>query len=139
MISHSKAQGGVLFPTNLTVNRFRAQILILQSLVSIVLSYQVLYTPEIILARPIQEILILGLLAVVGAAFLLPVRLVESRGFALILLLIDTTITSCIIYATNQLGSDLYLAYFLIILLSASMRTLQLKILFSSTVTALYG
>jgi two-component system, sensor histidine kinase and response regulator len=139
MIADSTNQEPVLFPTHVRINRFRAQVLILQSLVSIVLSYQVLSTPETLLARPIQEILILGLLSLVAGAFLLPVRLVESRGFTIILLLIDTTITSCIIYATNQLGSDLYLAYFLIILLSASMRTLRLKILFSSSVTALYG
>ncbi|MBU6433023.1 MAG: response regulator [Nitrospirae bacterium] len=121
------------------MDRYRAQVLILQSLVSIVLSYQVLYTPEAILARPVQEVLVLGLLSLLAAAFLLPVRLVESRAFTIVLLLIDTAITSSIIYATEQLGSDLYLAYFLIILISASMRTLRLKIVFSATIAALYG
>ena len=121
------------------MDRYRAQVLILQSLVSIVLSYQVLYTPETILARPVQEILVLGVFSLLAAAFLLPSRLVESRPFTIILLLIDTAITSSIIYATEQLGSDLYLAYFLIILISASMRTLRLKILFSTIIAALYG
>ena len=139
MVSDSKDQGPVLFPTHVSMDRYRAHVLILQSLVSIVLSYQVLYTSATILARPVQEILILGLLSLLAAAFLLPVRLVESRSFTIILLLIDTTITSSIIYATEQSGSDLYLAYFLIILISASMRTLRLKILFSATITALYG
>lgn len=139
MASDNEVQEPILFRTHLRMDRYRAQVLILQSLVSIVLSYQVLYTPETILARPVQEILVLGLLSLIAAAFLLPVRLVESRAFTIILLLIDTAVTSSIIYATEQLGSDLYLAYFLIILISASMRTLRLKIICSAIIAALYG
>ena len=139
MGSDSTDEESVLFRTHLRMDRYRAQVVILQSLVSIVLSYQVLYTPETILARPVQEILVFGLLSLIGAAFLLPIRFVESRAFTIILLLIDTAVTSSIIYATNQLGSDLYLAYFLIILISASMRTLRLKIVCSAIIAALYG
>lgn len=138
-MAESNDQEPVLFRTRLSMDRYRAHVLVLQSLVSIVLSYQVLYTPEAILARPVQEVLVLGLLSLLAAAFFLPGRLVESRAFTIVLLLIDTAITSSIIYATEQLGSDLYLAYFLIILISASMRTLRLKILFSATIAALYG
>ncbi|RPH80706.1 MAG: GAF domain-containing protein, partial [Nitrospiraceae bacterium] len=125
--------------TRVHLDRYRVQVVILQSLVSIVLSYQVLFTPETILARPVQEILVLGLLSLIGAAFLLPLQLVESRAFTIIMLLIDTAVTSSIIYSTNQLGSDLYLAYFLIILISASMRTLRLKIVCSAIIAALYA
>lgn len=139
MASDSRDHELVLFRTHLSMDRYRAQVLILQSLVSIVLSYQVLYTPETVLARPVQEVLVLGLLSLLAAAFLLPVRLVESRAFTIVLLLIDTAITSSIIYATEQMGSDLYLAYFLIILISASMRTLRMKIVFSATIAAFYG
>jgi signal transduction histidine kinase/CheY-like chemotaxis protein len=121
------------------MDRHRVHVLLLQCLVSIVLSYQVLYTPETILARPVQEILVLGLFSLLAAAFLLPLWVVESRAFTIILLLIDTAVTSSIIYATEQVGSDLYLAYFLIILISASMRTLRLKIVFSAIIAALYG
>jgi two-component system, sensor histidine kinase and response regulator len=139
MLSDNKDDEPVLFRTHLRMDRYRAQILILQSLVSIVLSYQVLYTPETVLARPVQEILVLGLLSLLGAAFFLPFRLIETRAFTIILLLIDTAITSSIIYTTGQLGSDLYLAYFLIILISASMRTLQMKIICSGIIGILYG
>lgn len=121
------------------MDRYRAQVLLLQSLVSIVLSYQVLVTRETLLARPVQEVLVLGLLSLVAAAFLLPSRLVETRAFTIILLLIDTTVTSSIIYLTGQRGSDLYLAYFLIILISASMRTLWQKTAFSALIAASYG
>ncbi len=131
--------GAGLFSTQVGMDRYRAQVVTLQSLVSIVLSYQVIVTPETILARPVQEILVLGLLALVGAAFLLPTRLVETRSFTIILLLIDTAVTSCIIYVTEQLGSDLYLAYFLIILISASMRKLWQKTAFSAVIAASYA
>ena len=137
--SGNKDQGPILIQTHVSRDRYRAHVLILQSLVSIVLSYQVLYTPEALLARPVQEILVLGLFSILASAFLLPSRLVESRAFTIILLLIDTVVTSSIIYATQQAGTDLYLAYFLIILISASMRTLKLKIVCSATVAALYG
>jgi two-component system sensor histidine kinase/response regulator len=139
MLCDNKDQEPALLRTHVRMNRYRAQILILQSLVSIVLSYQVLYTPEAILARPVQEILVLGLLSLLGAAFFLPFRLIESRPFTIILLLIDTAITSSIIYTTGQQGSDLYLAYFLIILMSASMRTLRMKIICSGIIGTLYG
>lgn len=128
-----------LFPTRIGIDRFRAQVLLLQSLVSVVLCYQVLLTPETVLAKPLQEMLVFGLLSLLGAAVLLPVRVIETRGFTIILLLIDTAITSCIIYVTNQLASDLYLAYFLIILISSSMRTLPQKAIFSALVAACYA
>lgn len=131
--------GAGLFSTQVGMDRYRAQVVILQSLVSIVLSYQVIVTPEAVLARPVQEVLVLGLLSLVGAAFLLPARLVETRAFTIILLLIDTAVTSCIIYVTEQLGSDLYLAYFLIILISASMRKLWQKTAFSAAIAASYA
>ena len=139
LVPDNKDQELVLFQTHVRMGRYRAHVLILQSLVSIVLSYQVLYTPETILPRPVQEVLVLGLLSILAGAFLLPLRLIESRAFTIVLLLIDTAITTSIIYATEQLGSDLYLAYFLIILISASMKTLRLKIVFSSVIAALYG
>jgi two-component system, cell cycle sensor histidine kinase and response regulator CckA len=139
LVPDTKDQEPALFQTHVRMHRYRAQILILQSLVSIVLSYQVLYTPETVLARPVQEILVLGLLSLLGAAFFLPFRLIETRAFTIILLLIDTAITSSIIYTTGQQGSDLYLAYFLIILISASMRTLRMKIICSGIIGILYG
>ncbi|MDE3043121.1 MAG: hypothetical protein KGJ82_21480, partial [Nitrospirota bacterium] len=84
MATDSNDQALGLFRTHLSMDRYRAQVLLLQSLVSIVLSYQVLYTPEPILARPVQEVLVLGLLSLLAAAFLLPVRLVESRAFTIV-------------------------------------------------------
>lgn len=117
----------------------RSQLVLLQSLVSIVLSYQILFSPEGLLARGVQEILVLGLLLLVAGAMVLPVRLVEARAFTIVLLLVDTTVTSAVIYISGNAGSDLYLAYFLIILISASASTLKQKIGFSMLIAAAYG
>ncbi|MGH7232279.1 MAG: response regulator [Nitrospiraceae bacterium] len=132
---------GTMMPaqTALRMSPHRSQVVLLQSLVSIVLSYQILLSPDAVLPRAVQEILVLGLLSLVGGAMLLPMTLVESRAFTLVLLLIDTSVTSSVIYLTGETGSDLYLAYFLIILISASARTLNQKITFSALIAAAYG
>ncbi|HEU4683323.1 MAG TPA: ATP-binding protein [Nitrospira sp.] len=124
---------------NVGIDIYRAQVILLQSLVSIVLSYQVILTPETILVSAVKEILVLGLVSLIGAAFLLPIRLVESRPFTIVLLLIDTAVTSAIIYATDQSGSDLYLAYFLIILITAAVRIFKYKLWFSAGIAASYA
>ena len=135
----SENEVAALGQTRLRMDRHRVNVLLLQCLVSIVLSYQVLYTPETVLARPVQEILVLGLFSLLAGAFMLPLWVVESKAFTVVLMLIDTAVTSSIIYATEQERSDLHLAYFIIILISASMRTLRLKVVFSLVIVALYG
>jgi len=117
----------------------RSQVVLLQSLVSIVLGYEILFSPEALLARAVQEVLVLGLLLLVAGAMMLPVRVIESRGFTIVLLLIDTTVASTVFYLSGDVGPDLYLAFFLIILISASTRTLNQKIGFSVLVAVGYG
>ena len=132
--------GGAIPPQALgRMSPHRSQVVLLQSLVSIVLSYQILLSSTEVLSRAAQELLVLGLLSLVVGAMLLPMHLVESRVFTLVLLLIDTTVTSSVIYLTGETGSDLYLAYFLIILISASARSLKQKIVFSALIAAAYG
>ncbi|MER3424722.1 MAG: hypothetical protein C4293_17360 [Nitrospiraceae bacterium] len=125
--------------TVLRIDQHRSQVVVLQSLVSIVLSYQILFNNQAALTREVQEILVLGLLSLVAGAMLLPIRLVETRAFTVVLLLVDTTVTSSVIYLSGQTGSDLYLAYFLISLISASAGTLNQKITFSAMIALAYG
>ncbi len=117
----------------------RLQVVILQSLVSIVLSYQILFSPAALITPEMQHILILGLLSLVAAAMFLPATLVEGRAFTIVALLVDTSVTSAVIYLSGDTGSDLYLAYFFIILISASARSLRLKIGLSIGISMVYG
>ncbi len=117
----------------------RIQVIFLQSLVSIVLSYQILFSPAALITPEMQHILILGLLSLVAAAMFLPAAIVEGRAFTIVALLVDTSVTSAVIYLSGDTGSDLYLAYFFIILISASARSLRLKIGLSIGVSMVYG
>ncbi len=117
----------------------RAQVVLLQSLVSIVLSYQILFSPAARITDEAQNVLVLGLLSLVAAALFLPASIIEGRAFSIVALLVDTTVTTSVIYLSGDVGSDLYLAYFLIILISASARTLNLKIILSVLVATAYG
>ena len=54
----------------------RSQLVLLQSLASLVLTYQILFSPEGLLARWVQEILVRGQLLLVAGAVVLPVGLV---------------------------------------------------------------
>lgn len=117
----------------------RLQVVFLQSLVSIVLSYQILFSPAALITPEMQHVLILGLLSLVAASMFLPATLVEGRAFTIVALLVDTSVTSAVIYLSGDTSSDLYLAYFFIILISAIGGSLQLKIGLSIGVSMVYG
>ncbi|OLB04048.1 MAG: hypothetical protein AUH21_02295 [Nitrospirae bacterium 13_2_20CM_62_7] len=115
------------------------RLVLLQALVSIVLSYQLLFSPAPLLPRELQDLIILGLLMMVAGLMALPARLLEHGLFVGGLLVVDTVLTSAIIYLSGEAGSDLYLTYFMIILLSAAARTLKQKIGFVILLCAIYG
>ncbi len=115
------------------------QLVLLQALVSIVLSYQLLFSPAPLLPRGLQDLIILGLLLMVAGLMALPPRVIERGLFVGALLLVDTALTSAIIYLSGEAGSDLYLTYFIIILLTATASTLKQKISFVVLLCAVYG
>ena len=115
------------------------RLVLLQALVSIVLSYQLLFSPAPLLPRGLQDLIILGLLLMVAGLMAIPARVLERGLFVGGLLVVDTVLTSAIIYLSGEAGSDLYLTYFMIILLSAAARTLKQKIGFVVLLCAIYG
>ncbi len=56
----------------------RTQIILLQTLVTIVLSYEILFSEQSLLDRQMQEVVILGLLIMVAFIMALPVQVVEA-------------------------------------------------------------
>ena len=115
------------------------RVVLLQSLVSIVLSYQLLFSPAPLLPRGLQDLVILGLLLMVAGLMALPARVIERGLFVGTLLLVDTGLTSAIIYLSGEAGSDLYLTYFVIILLTGTASTLHQKIGFVVLLCLVYG
>jgi signal transduction histidine kinase len=97
----------------------RSQLVRLHALVVIALSYQLLFSETAVLTSELKEILVLGLFLSVGVLRGLPGRTWDRRGSVEALVLADTAITTTLIYLSGNAASDLYLTYFLIILIAA--------------------
>jgi hypothetical protein len=115
----------------------RAQFLILQAVFAIVLCYQFLFSLND-LAAPTQAALALGMLLTIPALMMAPVRLWGAGWFTASLVLADTVITTVVIYLSGGAGSEMYLTYFLIILLAASTQSLKQHLVLSVTLCAGY-
>ncbi|HXF92476.1 MAG TPA: EAL domain-containing protein [Nitrospiraceae bacterium] len=125
--------------TTQAVTTMRHNFLQLQTLVTIVLSYQLLLSPNALITPEVEMLSILGLLLLCGMLMVLPARLITADWFPGALAVLDTVITSALIYFSGNAGSDLYLAYFVIILIVTASRTTMQMTLFLTLVTTIYG
>lgn len=119
--------------------RDRLQFILLQTLVTIVLCYQLLFSAETVVSAEIKQFIILGLLLFIAGVMLLPARLWESGWPVVGLVLGDTAITTAIIYLSGNAGSSLYLTYFLVMLIGAFAPSLTQMIGLSVILCAAYG
>ena len=117
----------------------RSQLILLQVLITVVLCYELLFSKSALISFEAQEILVLGLLLLVGGLMLLPVRLWEAHWLIGAVVISDTVLTTSIIYLSGNAASDLYLTYFLIILIAAFSPTLKQMIVLSLILCAVYG
>ena len=121
------------------VGRLRSNFIQLQALVSVVLSYQLLFSESAAITQDVKIIWIFGLLLLCGSLIVLPPRLLSTDWFPGMLALVDTGITSLLIYASGNASSDLYLAYFVIILIVTAAPTTKQLTIFLTLVTIIYG
>ena len=117
----------------------RLQFVMLQTLVTIVLCYQLLFSAETVISTEIKQVIILGLLLFIAAVMFLPARLWGSGWPVVALVLGDTAITTAIIYLSGNAGSFLYLTYFLVMLIGAFAPSLKQMIGLSVSLCAAYG
>ena len=117
----------------------RAQFVMLQALVTVVLSYQVLFSGDTLLTLENKEILTLGLLLALGSVMLIPARVMSAKWFVGALVSADTVLTTAIIYWSSDTYTDLYLIYFLIILIAAVTPSLNHHITLSVILCLAYG
>ncbi len=117
----------------------RSQFLLLQTIVVIVLSYELLFSLDTLLSSRVQALVVVGLLLSVPSLMLVPAHVWEASWFIGALVIADTAITSSIIYLSGDVGSDLYLTYFLILFLAGSTQTLKQHIALSVILSAVYG
>ncbi len=117
----------------------RARYVILQSLVGVMLAYQLLFGAEPVATRATSELIVAGLVLLIGCLWVVPVTVLQAAWFSGTLLAIDTALVTGTIYLSGNARSDLYLAYFILMLIAASLRRLSHVIAFSLLLCAGYG
>jgi two-component system cell cycle sensor histidine kinase/response regulator CckA len=120
-----------------TATRFR--VVLLQTLVTIVLSYQLLFSRDSALPADERQFLVAGLLLAITVLMVLPVHVLERNWFAGALVMGDTALTTGIIYVSGNASSDLYVTYFLIVLIAAFTTSLKQLIGLSTILCLAYG
>src|SRR5213592_3721766 len=123
-VTSGSTASGDASPNIFSFGLAKRPLLVLQSLLTIGLSYQLLYSRSQLLTGTTQEFIILGLFMVMAGLVALPARIVQARWFIGGLVIIDTAVMTGILASVSGANSGIYLAYFLIILLASFTPTL---------------
>ena len=118
-------------------NRFG--FILLQTLVTIVLCYELLFSRDAVLSSDYQQLLVAALMLINATLVFLPARVLKAGWFTGALVMGDTVMTTVIIYLSGNASSDLYVTYFLIILIAAFSTSLKQLIGLSVVLCAAYG
>ncbi len=117
----------------------RLGFILLQTLVTIVLCYELLFSGDAVLPSDYQHPLVAVLMLINAVLMFLPVRVLEADWFPGALVMGDTGLTTAIIYLSGNASSDLYVTYFLILLIAAFSTSLNQLIGLSMVPCAAYG
>ncbi len=117
----------------------RARYLVLQSLVGIVLGYQLWFGVEPIAVRSISGVILFGLGVMLVTLMCVPKAILQATWFNAVLVGLDTAFVTATIYLSGNARSDLYLSYFILMLIAASLRRLTHIIGFSLVLCVGYG
>jgi signal transduction histidine kinase/CheY-like chemotaxis protein len=102
-----------------------SRFLVLQGLVTIILSYELLFGAESVISRLMSNGLVMGLWLGIVVLALLPWTVLEAAWFSAGLVALDTILVTGVIYLSGNARSDLYIAYFVLMLVAASVRRLS--------------
>ena len=117
----------------------RYQLILLHSLVTIVLCYQLLFSKTPLVDQLYLDLIALGLLGTVVGLLVVPINIIASTWSVAALALGDTILTTLSIYTSGNASSDLYITYFLIMLIAAFAPTQKQMIGLSMTLCFVYG
>lgn len=120
-----------------TPNRYH--LVLLHSLVAIVLAYQLLFSSEALLPIEALQLIALGLIGSIVGLILLPAHIWAAKWLAGALVMGDTVVTTAMIYLSGNASSNLYVTYFLIMLIAAFAPTLEQMIGLSVLLCGAYG
>lgn len=99
--------------------------LVLQALVSIILSYELLFGGESVISRSMSNLFVMGLWLGLITLALLPKTVLTSSWFPAGLVTVETVLVTSVIYLSGNARSDLYISYFVLVLVAASVRRLS--------------
>ena len=117
----------------------RPRYVVLQSLVGFMLAYQLLSGAELIASRPTTGVIVVGLVAMVLCLWYVPTSILQAAWFSGTVIGIDTVLVTSTIYLSGNARSELYLSYFILMLIAASVRRLSHIIGLSLLLCAGYG
>lgn len=117
----------------------RGRYVVLQALVGIMLGYQLLFGPEPIVSRITSEVIVGGLVVLIGCLLAVPSSMLQAAWFSGTLITVDTALVTGTMYLSGHARSELYLAYFILMLIAASLRRISHVIAFSLLLCVGYG
>jgi len=117
----------------------RPRYVVLQSLVGVMLAYQLLSGSELIANRPTIGVMIVGLVVMVLCLWYVPISILHAAWFSGAVIGIDTVLVTATVYLSGNARSELYLSYFILMLIAASVRRLSHVIGLSLLLCAGYG
>ena len=117
----------------------RPRYVVLQSLVGVMLAYQLLSGAGLIASHPTVGVIVVGLVAMVLCLWYVPTSILEAAWFSGTVVGIDTVLVTATIYLSGNARSELYLSYFILMLIAASVRRLSHVIGLSLLLCAGYG
>lgn len=112
---------------------------LLQTLLTFALGYQLLFSGEKVLTYEAQQFLVAGLLLLIAVLLSLPTKVLDRDWFVGSLVLGDTALTTFVIYLSGNASSELYTVYFLIILIAAFTPTLKQLVGLTALLCTAYG
>ena len=121
------------------LNHPRSRTVFLQSLVAGILSYELLVSDETIFGHAVSRMLAVGLILISCGIMLLPRLLLHRSWFPGALISINTVLVTGTIYLSGNASSELYLTYFLLVLIASSAPSLRQLLGLSLVICAGYG
>jgi len=117
----------------------RQRYVVLQSLVGVMLAYQLLSSVDLIASLPTCLVIIGGLGTLVLCLWYVPLAILQAAWFSGILIGIDTVLVTATMFLSGNVQSELYLSYFVLMLIAASVRKISQIIALSLLLCTGYG
>ncbi|MCI1280584.1 MAG: ATP-binding protein [Nitrospira sp.] len=121
------------------LNHSRTRTMFLQSLVAGILAYELLVSSETIYGQAVSRLVAIGLIVISCGIMLLPRTLLESTWFPGALISLNTLLVTGTIYLSGTASSELYLTYFLLLLIASSAPSLRQLLGLSVIICGGYG